>query len=167
MCFVARSCSTPCNPRDYIACQAPLSMGILQERILECVAMLLQGNLPRSEIEPRSPTLQADSLRSEPPGKPVNTGLGSLSFSRVSSQPRNQTRVSCIGGRFFTSWATRKAELIRSDQSLSCVRLFETPWIAACQASLSITNSQSSLRLTSIESVMPASHLILCRPWDF
>ena len=49
-------------------------------------------------------------------------------------------------------------------QSLSCVRLFATPWIAACQASLSITNSQSSLRLTSIESVMPSSHLILCRP---
>ena len=51
-----------------------------------------------------------------------------------------------------------------SFQSLSCVRLFETPWIAACQASLSITNSRSSLRLTSIESVMPSSHLILCRP---
>ena len=51
-----------------------------------------------------------------------------------------------------------------SDQSLSCVRLFATPWIAACQASLSITNSQSSLRLTSMESVMPSGHLILCRP---
>ena len=51
---------------------------------------------------------------------------------------------------------------IRSDQSLSRVRLFATPWIAARQASLSITNSWSSLRLTSIESVMPSSHLILC-----
>ena len=51
-----------------------------------------------------------------------------------------------------------------SVQSLSCVQLFATPWIAACQASLSITNSWSSLRLTSIESVMPSSHLILCRP---
>ena len=47
---------------------------------------------------------------------------------------------------------------------LSCVRLFATPWIAARQASLSITNSRSSLRLTSIESVMPTSNLILCRP---
>ena len=53
---------------------------------------------------------------------------------------------------------------IRSDQLLSHVRLFATPWIAACQASLSITSSRSSLRLTSIESVMPSSHLILCRP---
>ena len=51
-----------------------------------------------------------------------------------------------------------------SVQSLSRVRLFATPWIAARQASLSITNSRSSLRLTSIESVMPSSHLILCRP---
>ena len=50
---------------------------------------------------------------------------------------------------------------------LSCfsrVWLFATPWIAACQASLFITNSQSSLRLTSIESVMPSSHLIFCHP---
>ena len=53
--------------------------------------------------------------------------------------------------------------IIRSDQSLSHVQLFSTPWIAARQASLSITNSRSSLRLTSIESVMPSSHLILCR----
>ena len=49
-----------------------------------------------------------------------------------------------------------------SVQSPSCVRLFATPWIAAHQASLSITNSRSSLRLASIGSVMPSSHLILC-----
>ena len=52
----------------------------------------------------------------------------------------------------------------QSVQALSRVRLFETPWTAARQASLSITNSQSSLKLTSIESVMPSSHLILWRP---
>ena len=51
-----------------------------------------------------------------------------------------------------------------SDQSLSRVRLFATPWITARQASLSITNFRGSLRLTSIDSVMPSSHLILCRP---
>ena len=51
-----------------------------------------------------------------------------------------------------------------SVQLLSHVQLFVTPWIAARQASLSITNSRSSLKLTSIESVMPTSHLILCRP---
>ena len=51
-----------------------------------------------------------------------------------------------------------------SVQSLSRVQLFATPWIAANQASLSITYSWSSLKLMSIESVMPSSHLILCRP---
>ena len=51
-----------------------------------------------------------------------------------------------------------------SVQSLSHVWLFVTPWTAAYQASLSITNSQSLLELTSIESVMPSNHLILCRP---
>ena len=51
-----------------------------------------------------------------------------------------------------------------SFQSLSRVQLFATPWITARQASLSITNSQSSLRLTSIESMMPSSYLILCHP---
>ena len=51
-----------------------------------------------------------------------------------------------------------------SVQLLSRVRLFATPWITARQASLSITNFQSSLRLTSIESVMPSSHLTLCHP---
>ena len=51
-----------------------------------------------------------------------------------------------------------------SDQSLSHVQLFATPLIAARQASLSITNSRNSLRLTSSESVMPSSHLFLCRP---
>ena len=54
--------------------------------------------------------------------------------------------------------------IISSVQSLSRVRLFATPWTAAHQASLSITNSQSLLKLMSIESVTPSSHLILCRP---
>ena len=51
-----------------------------------------------------------------------------------------------------------------SVQSLSCVRLFETPWTAACQASLSITNSQNLLKFMSSKSVMPSNHLILCHP---
>ena len=53
---------------------------------------------------------------------------------------------------------------ISSVQSFSHVRIFATSWIAARQASLPITNSRSSLKLTSIESVMPSSHFILCRP---
>ena len=57
-----------------------------------------------------------------------------------------------------------KSVQFSSAQSLSCVQLFATPWTAALQASLSITNSWSSLKLMSIESVMPSNHLILCRP---
>ena len=63
---------------------------------------------------------------------------------------------------FVLMWKLRL--FLLSDQSLSHVRLFATPWITALQASLSITNSWSSLRLTSIESVTPSSHLILCHP---
>ena len=90
-------------------------------------------------------------------------------FTRGSSLPRKWTGISYIAGRFFTNWAIREAHIkssvqFSSVQSLSHVWLFVTPWIAACQASLSITNSWSSLKLTSIESVMPSSHLILCCP---
>ena len=53
---------------------------------------------------------------------------------------------------------------ISSVQSFTCARLFVTPWTAAHQASLSIPNSQSLLKLMSIESVMPSNHLILCHP---
>ena len=62
-----------------------------------------------------------------------------------------------------TDIALKIKNRISSVQLLSRVWLFATPWIAARQASLSITNSWSSLRLMSIESVMPSSHLILCR----
>ena len=66
-----------------------------------------------------------------------------------------------------TSYQLKKIKKISqfsSIQSLSRVQLFETPWTTACQASLSITNSQNIPKLMSIESVMPSSHLILCHP---
>ena len=69
------------------------------------------------------------------------------------------TFMECVN--YFTSF------VYSSVQSLSCVRLFVTPWTAARQASLSITNSWSLLKLMSIESVMPSSHFILCRPLLF
>ena len=77
----------------------------------------------------------------------------SLSFTLQENFPQKKKNWICM---FRVS--------ISSVQSLSRVRLFATPWSAARQASLSITNSRSSLRLTSIESVMPFSHVILCRP---
>ena len=56
------------------------------------------------------------------------------------------------------------ARISQSVQPLSCVRLFANPWTAACQAFLSITNSQNLLKLMFIESVMPFNHLMLCCP---
>ena len=85
--------------------------------------------------------------------------------SRGSCQPRDQTQVSHIASRLYhLSHQGSVKTSLSSVQLLSRVWLFATPQIAARQASLSNTNSRSSLRLTSIESVMPSSHLILCRP---
>ena len=65
---------------------------------------------------------------------------------------------------YYWQWQCKSLYRISSVQSLSRVWLFVTPWITARQTFLSITNSWSSLRLTSIESMMPSSHLILWRP---
>ena len=71
---VAPSCPTLCDPMDYTV------YGILQARILEWAAVPFSRDLLNPGIEPRSPTLQADSLPTEPPGKHKNTGVGSLSI---------------------------------------------------------------------------------------
>ena len=65
---------------------------------------------------------------------------------------------------FFSQLVTSPFTPFSSFQSLGCVQLFATPWTAARQASMSITNSWSLLKLMSIESVMPFNHLILCHP---
>ena len=134
-----------------------------------------------------------DTVDCSPPGSPVHGTLWGrilewvdIPFSRGPSWPRDQTQVSCIAGRFFTIWATRETVILtvinlwtvcfflrlllpspiclQSVQSLSRVQLFATPWTAAGQASLSIANSQSLLKLVSIELVMPSNHLFLCLP---
>ena len=71
---VAQSCLTLYDPMDYTV------HGILQARIQEWVAVPFSRGLPNPGIEPRSPTLQADSLSAEPQGKPKNTGVGSHSL---------------------------------------------------------------------------------------
>ena len=76
--------------------------------------------------------------------------------------------LECLGNReasVLATWKVGKDEAqVSSVQLLSRVQLFETPWTAAHQASLSITNSQSLLKLMSIALVMPSNHLILCSP---
>ena len=73
------------------------------------------------------------------------------------SRTRDRTCVLCFGRQILI-------HCISSVQSLSRVRLFATPWTAACQASLSITSSWSLLKLMPIELVLPSNHLILCHP---
>ena len=85
-----------------------------------------------------------------------------ISYSRGSSQPRDQSRVSCTAAGFFTTKPPGKP--MRAGvvvKSPSCARLFATPWTAAHQVSLSLTISQSLPKFTSLESVMPSNHLIL------
>ena len=89
-----------------------------------------------------------------PPGSSVH-GILQAGVLEWAASPFSRRSASCY---------LRCHLKISSVQSLSCVQLFATPWTAACQASLSITNSQNSLKLMSIKLVMPSNHLILCRP---
>ena len=100
MCLVTQSCPTLCDPMETrgVSCLAPLSFGESPGKKTEmgCHA-LLQGNLPNPGIEPRSPALQADCLPSEAPGKPQNTGMGSLSLLQWNfpTQVSNQGLLHC------------------------------------------------------------------------
>ena len=101
-------------------------------------------NLPRPGIEPMSPVLAGGFLTTRLPGKSQEQ-----TFLSSYSMPTYVLILYISAG---------------SVQSLSHVRLFATPWTAARQASLSITNPCSLLKLMSIESVMPSNYIILCHP---
>ena len=99
---VAQSCLTLSDPMD---CSLPGSSihGIFQARVLEWVAFTFPRELPDPGIEPRSPTLQADSLPAELSGKPKNTGVGSLFLLQQMFLTKELTGVSCIAGGFLTN----------------------------------------------------------------
>ena len=125
---------------------------------------LLQGIFPTQGLNPGLLHCRWILYQLSHKGSPRVLEWIAYPFSSGSSRPRNRTGVSCIAGGFFTNELSRKPWTMSSVQSFSRVWLFETPWIAACQASLSITNSWSLLKLMPIESVMPSNHLILCCP---
>ena len=75
---VPQSCHTLCDGMDYIACQAPLSMEFSRQEYWSGKPFPSPWDLPNPGFKPRSPALQAVSLLSEPPGKPVSTGVGRL-----------------------------------------------------------------------------------------
>ena len=76
----AQSCPILFDLMDCVACQAPLSMGYSRQEYWSGLSCPPPGDLPNPGIELRSPALQADSLPFEPPGKPKNMGVGSLSL---------------------------------------------------------------------------------------
>ena len=145
---VAQSCPTLCDPMDCSTPGLPVPHQLLAAA---AAAKSLQS----------CPTL-CDPIDSSPPGSPVPGILQARTLEWVAIAFSNAWK-----------WKVKM-------KSLSCVRLFATPWTAAYQAppsmgfsrqeywsgmpSPSLTNSQSLLKLMSIESVMPSNHLILCRP---
>ena len=138
LCSDAQLCPALCNPVD-LAHPAPLSMVFFRQEYWSGLPFPSPGDLPEPGMEPMS--------------------LASTCFSR---------HIPCHW-HYLGSWSTDKLinwyfKSISSVQSLSHVQLFATSWTVAHQASLSITNSRSLLKLMSIESVMPSNHRILCRP---
>ena len=115
------------------------------------------GQIPwKRKWQPTPVLLPGKSPWTEKPGRPV-TGIAKSQTGLANSAQHNNTHVKALTlSLMFSEWS------ISSVQSLSCVQLFATPWTAACQPSLSITNSQSPPKPMSIESVMPFNHLILC-----
>ena len=140
-----QSCPTLCDTIDRSPPGSPVP-GILQARTLEWVAISFSNAWKRKvKVKSLSCLTLSDPIDGSPPGSSVH---GIFQARVLEWGPLPSPICICFS----------------SVQSLSHVRLFATPWIEARQASLSITNSRSSLRLTSVESMMPSSHLILCRP---
>ena len=115
------------------------------------------GDLPNPGIKARYPTQQADSLPADHKGSPKET-------LKIFLPPSCKTRRMSSGLDGQREGLECTQNQFNSVQSLSCVQLLVTPWTAARQASQSITNSWSILKLKSIMSVMPSNHLILCCP---
>ena len=124
------------------------------------------GDLPNPGVKSGSPTLLADSLPSEPPGKPKNTGVSNLTLLQgvFLTHKSNWDLLHCRWILYQLSYQGRPRAimlLLLLLSHFSRVRLCATPWTAADQASLSFTMSPSLLKLMFLESVMPSNHLIL------
>ena len=167
--LVSQSCPTPCDPWT-VAHQVPLSMGILQARILKGLSFPSPGDLPNPGIKPRSPTLQADSLPSEPPGKPKNTRVGSSSLLQVIflTQESNWGLLHCRQILYQLSYEGKiEGKRRRGQQRMR--------WLYSITDSADMSFSKlheimkdrlpMDCRLHYLlESVMPSKHLILCCP---
>ena len=108
--LVTPSCPTLCDPMDWtIARQVPLSMGFSRQEYWTGLHALLQGTFPTQGSNPRHPNYTWILYHLSHQGSPSILKWVAYPVYRESSWPRNQTRVSCIEGRFFTNWAIREA----------------------------------------------------------
>ena len=96
LCLITQLCPTLCDPMTATH-QAPLSLGFSRQEYWSGLPCPPPGDLPNPGIEPRSLTLQADSVLSQPPGKPMNTGVGGLSLLQgiFATQQLNQGLLHC------------------------------------------------------------------------
>ena len=134
LCLVAQCVQLFMTPGT-LSCQAPHPWGFSRQEYWTGLTCPPPGDLPNPGIEPRPPALQADSLPSEPPGKPSLDWVA-YPFSRGSSQPRNQTGVFYIAGGFFTSWATKEVPDTRRNRSK-----FSLPTLEAFRLSIPVTRN--------------------------
>ena len=118
--LVALSCPTLCDPMD-CSLPRPLSMEILQARILEWVAILLQGIFPTEGSNPGLPHCWQILYQLSHRRSPRILEWVAYPFSSRSSWPRDRTRISCIEGRFFTSWTAGKTTISLKQFSYSVV----------------------------------------------
>ena len=109
-----------CDPTD-CSPPAPLSMGFSRQEHWSRLPCPPPGDLLNPGIKPGSPVLQADSLPSELPGKRMNTGVGSPSLLQGIFLTQGLNGVSCLAGRFFTSWAAREALHTYSVSTNTCI----------------------------------------------
>ena len=107
-------------------------------------------------------SLPGFSVHADSPGKNTGVGCPALLQGIFPTQKSNPGLLHCRWILYCVNH--QRSPFNSSVQSLSCVQLFAAPWTAARQASLSIINSQSLLKLLSIASVMPSNHLLLCHP---
>ena len=121
---IAQSCPTLCDPMDHTV------HGILQARILEWVAFPFSKVIfPIQGLNPGLPHCRRILYQLSHKGNPRILEWVTYSFSSRSSQPRNQTGVSCIAGRFFTNWAMREACFALSDRLFHSVIMLLYLWL--------------------------------------
>ena len=127
---VTQACQTFCDPMDYMEFSRP---EYWSEQPFPS-----PGYLPNPGIEPRSPTLQAASLPAEPPGKPKNAGVCSLSPLQQIFLTQESNGVSFIAGRFFTNWAIREAQIWDNFAGVSQVQSSTSGWVRPLSTIISV-----------------------------